>query len=347
MIQDLPFSINNYTLTEELMHFDNCGYYKATYVNSNNQNFYYVVKVLSKSAYKNRIRYSNEIYALCKFNHPNIAKIYGHFEDKLFYFLVHQTWSHSLLTFLRNKGNSDRQVLKFLFEQITAAIAYCHSLGFVHCNINLNTIVIDDYSKVFLIGFDYSELLSTFVQDNEITTPLEFTPPEMLMDINRKPTFSMDIYSLGVLFFYILVKQFPWPEKRRKRYKWIQNGRYLIPTNTEPAISFIIRNMIVVNPAARKNIDEVMEYFSNYFSQFDSEPPQKVQEIVSFPSLSPKSMLLPPLNHFSDGQFHRKTTKDCTNFKRKKSFIKPFKSNPILCEPFVQPTVKLVNSEFL
>lgn len=110
-----------------------------------------------------------------------------------------------------------------LFKQLAEALAYLHRINVVHRDIKPENVLIskskNDESlnyNVKLIDFGFSKLIET---RRDPTQPalcmshkgsLEFMAPELLINCLFYDAIASDVYSLGVLLFYMLHGYGPW-----------------------------------------------------------------------------------------------------------------------------------------
>ncbi|OHS96757.1 hypothetical protein TRFO_37009 [Tritrichomonas foetus] len=359
---EIPFQINEYHLIEQLHTFDGATFYKAK--NHRFPDIDFIIKILPTSIPDSKTRYMNEIYTLCKLDHPNIARIYNKFMTDDYLCIVFESWKSTIASTFSNelsdkveqtgfntkfdlkntKPNNDKnspsnspldqqttinkfshgfttgnsknsnngsslypasyptgysgiihsvsknnsmkafkklkRISKNIAVQIFSGIEYLHQKGICHRNISLHNIVIDNNGRVKLIGFDYAILISEFQQNpfGHIGTT-EFTAPEILMNIAKKPIFSHDIWSLGVVLFYLSAGKSPWPltTTESEKISCIRAGKVVVSSETDSTMHFIIHKMIVVNPEQRVSIDSVIQFYINYYaSQSDPLTPSNL-----------------------------------------------------------------------
>ena len=277
MISYFPYYTESYILYEELFSFNDTSYYSAK-----NQilEIDYVIKVFPKNKIGMKDRFINEISMLKKLDHPNIAHIYYHFEDDLFFLIVFENWKYTLKDYMKkylitNSSTSNDPIhglpTNSIILQILNGVRYVHQCGVVHLNLNLSTIVIDQYGNIKLMGFDYAFYDNN--SDHSILTSslLEFDAPEILLKLSKKVSFSADIWSLGVIFYYLKIGKSPWPNTPDKKEKilLIESGKVNLTSKKDSSLSFILHQMLVVNPEMRKQADQIILFFEKH--QFKSQ----------------------------------------------------------------------------
>jgi serine/threonine protein kinase len=147
-----------------------------------------------------------------KIHHPNIVQCYRYFETKnQLYIVIEYVPGENLLTFLKkllesNKPFSENFIYK-VFKQIVSALSYVHDLHLIHLNIKLENVIFYKKYQIKLIGFDISEI-SAPSNLNHLSDKcsLIYKLPEY---INGSHSFSSDIWSLGVMLYFMLTFEFP------------------------------------------------------------------------------------------------------------------------------------------
>lgn len=156
---------------------------------------------------------------------------------------------------MKNKFTEHEGAL--IFSKLVCAVQHLHSKGIIHRDIKPENILMmdtDDDLNIKLADFNLSKLL---LGDNYTTTVLGtmgYCAPEV---ISHKPyTFSVDIWSLGVLLYIILAGFPPFPLGRDPMAPIkTKQGKFSFPKTHWAHISDeakdFIRKMLVLNPDER------------------------------------------------------------------------------------------------
>lgn len=102
-----------------------------------------------------------------------------------------------------------KKVIRSYFTQIVKGVKYLHSQGCAHLDLKLENILIGDDSLVKIIDFERSYVKG----DSKILsqgTP-HYRPPEVQLQNFKRP-FKVDSYSLGIIYFILIEKEFPFLE---------------------------------------------------------------------------------------------------------------------------------------
>lgn len=199
--------------------------------------------------------------------HENIVQIYQLEHGRHGYFFVLELVDGITLRQLLEHHAQARVRLPmewavFITAQIARALAYAHNfraadgtaLHIVHRDICIHNIMInrEGVPKLMDFGVAKSAIGSGPTRNSG---KLDFMPPEQLKD-HIKVDFRGDIYSLGIVFFWLLSSQSPrnpalpgedkLAEIADNRLRW-----ELLPADLPPPVLAMLHTMLATDPAAR------------------------------------------------------------------------------------------------
>jgi len=168
-----------------------------------------------------------------------------------------------LVTYIE-QNNVNEQCARSLIYKICQGVQTIHEAGVAHLDLKPENILLDLRRKIpYISDFDNSYLL----EESDIIpssrgilvkglgrrgTPAYY-PPEVQRNHQIYDPFSVDIFSLGILLYVIVVKQFPYNEESEH----IINK---LPDYFTDSFSDLIRQMTKPNPQERISIDQVLEH---------------------------------------------------------------------------------------
>ena len=245
------------------------GFLSNVYIANNKiDNLQYAVKIINKkNVLSNGLSLDiiqNEIEIQERILHPNIVRMYSHFEDKTnYYCFLEYINGPTLLNIMqkKEKGLSERETCKY-FSQITESIKFLHSNKIIHRDIKLENFLLKNNSIIKLIDFGCCALLTDEEPKRLSTCGTHlYMSPEL---INSQPyDYCVDIWALGVLFFELLHGYSPFG-KRDDDYNIIYSNILLnkIKSNVELTNNCLdlLRKMLESDPDKRINIYDVINH---------------------------------------------------------------------------------------
>jgi calcium-dependent protein kinase len=140
-------------------------------------------------------------------DHPNIEKIYEYYEkenDNINIVMELIDGEELFSKLMKEKHFSEENAAKIMY-QIFSSIKFCHDNGIIHRDIKAENIIVQDEQNLFvkLIDFGSCEILTS----NKLTSTYKvgspsYIAPEILN--GEEYDYSCDIWSLGVLLYYLL-----------------------------------------------------------------------------------------------------------------------------------------------
>lgn len=153
----------------------------------------------------------------------SIVTLYGIYEtfDKI-YIVMDYIASGNLEELIQNKFCSLSLKNKyFIASQITKGVAFLHKNNIMHRDIKADNILIDKNYHIYLIYFG----LSYIIGDNEYTKgsygTMSYAPPEMYS--HKQYNTAIDIWSMGVLLYYLFYGEMPFSKEEKKVEEVVKN----------------------------------------------------------------------------------------------------------------------------
>ncbi|KAI7751262.1 hypothetical protein M8C21_021461, partial [Ambrosia artemisiifolia] len=158
------------------------------------------------------LEFWTEVSVLSDLNHPNIVSLIGFCDEKgMKIIITPYAAKGSLGAFLHRRKLTWIRRLKICLG-VARALSYLHfdeghrDYGVIHCNINSDTILLDENWEPKLSGFEIS--IKQPVNRMDRVIPCEALGAEEYMDPENEKTngvtYKSDIYSFGVVLFEIL-----------------------------------------------------------------------------------------------------------------------------------------------
>uniref|UniRef100_A0A0R3S4B0 non-specific serine/threonine protein kinase n=1 Tax=Elaeophora elaphi TaxID=1147741 RepID=A0A0R3S4B0_9BILA len=203
-----------------------------------------------------------EINILKNLDHPHIVKLYEIINtDQFLYVVMEYASNGELFELLMKRGHVTENEARRLFQQISAAVAYCHARGVVHRDLKAENLLLDANNDIKLIDFGFSNiqkpqsLLTTFCGSPP------YTAPELLLG-KAYDGRKADVWSLGVVLYVLLTGGFPFPGEITELKTAIFSEQLRIPYWISFACADLIHKMLAFHPAKRINITNVIQHRS-------------------------------------------------------------------------------------
>ena len=180
-----------------------------------NTNKKVAVKIITKAENKNVDDWSlvrTEIDVMKHSKHPCIIKYIDHFENSDYIFIVMEFLKYGTLQdyLYKHEFNISERMVANIVYQILDALLYLKKYGIIHRDLKPENILIDKKDnkiEVRIMDFGFSKIIGNYEKANEGYGTLAFVSPEVLL---KEPYDDrVDIWSLGVIIYYMLSGEIP------------------------------------------------------------------------------------------------------------------------------------------
>lgn len=220
-------------------------------------------KTLAKSDMQGRVE--REISYLRLLRHPHIIKLYDVIKLKDEIIMVIEFAGKELFDYIVQRGRMPEDEARRFFQQIIAAVEYCHRHKIVHRDLKPENLLLDDHLNVKIADFGLSNIMT---DGNFLKTSCgspNYAAPEVISGkLYAGP--EVDVWSSGVILYVMLCGRLPFDDDFIPAlFKKISNGVYTLPNYLSPGAKNLLTRMLVVNPLNRITIHEIME--DDWFKQ--------------------------------------------------------------------------------
>lgn len=224
--------------------------------------FVVALKVMfKKEIHSNGIEHQvkREIEIQSHLRHNNILRLYGYFHDKQRVYLILEYAPkgtlYNLLQTHPDKRLSEKTSAKYI-RSLADALIYLHQCDVIHRDIKPENLLLGQYDELKIADFGWS-VHAPQSQRTTLCGTLDYLPPEM---ITGKPhTKYVDLWSLGVLCFEMLIGQAPFVTKENSdTYERIIQAKYTVPEFVSGAAKHLIKKLLVVEPQKRLPLQDIM-----------------------------------------------------------------------------------------
>ncbi|CAG9836647.1 unnamed protein product [Diabrotica balteata] len=168
---------------------------------------------------------------------------------------------------LSNEPMTESNV-KFLFYQMVLAVDYLHTKGITHRDLKPENVLLHSEDVETLLKVSDFGLSKVTEEDDMMKTicgTLSYIAPEILNRQIREYNRQVDVWSLGVILFYMLGKRLPFKSPDRSILeKIIINGYYTFEDEKWEEISSdakeLVKEMLTVEPENRITVTNILKH---------------------------------------------------------------------------------------
>jgi serine/threonine protein kinase len=252
-----------YNIVEKVGENSICDVYKAVGVLSPLE---FALKIFKKpnSEYKEEdiIRFKKDMFSIYRIYHPNITKVFeiDNLENYT-YVTMEFTYGMSLKHYLDKGEKLNYEDILLIIMDIANGLEVAHRNGSLHKNLNLLNIILCIENKKIksakITNFGFGEIFLSYADKESLSDLLPYLPPENCSICNRKFDKSSDLFSLGVIMYYLLTDKFPFYGNSVESYfKSLANTKPDLPSKISkyeipPVLDKIIFKLLSLNKNER------------------------------------------------------------------------------------------------
>lgn len=180
-----------------------------------------------------------EISVMRLVRHPNVVQLYEVMASKTkIYFAMEYVRGGELFNKVA-KGKLKEDVARKYFQQLIAAVDFCHSRGVYHRDLKPENLLLDENGNLKVSDFGLSALFESKRQDGLLHTTCG-TPAYVAPEVINKRGYDgekADIWSCGVVLFVLLAGYLPFHDSNlMEMYKKISKGEFRCPQWFPPEV---------------------------------------------------------------------------------------------------------------
>ena len=216
-----------------------------------------------------REKFVKEARNIAAFDHPNIVRVIGVFEENgTAYYVMEYHSAGSLGSLVDNRGALNEDDALYYIRQVASALKYMHSSKMMHLDIKPDNILVNSRGEAVLIDFGLSK---RYDENGKATTttpigishgyaPMEQYNPGGVGEFSP----AIDVYSLGATLFTLLTGEMPPPALQLVDSRSLQG--VLAEKNVSDAVAeAVIKSMSFMKEARPQSVDE-------FLSMLDAQP---------------------------------------------------------------------------
>ena len=212
--------------------------------------------IKNKSSY-DRIKNEIDIYEYLK--HDNIVNQKEHFIYNDTQYLIFEFCENRDLSHLIDKRKKLKEIeVQYYITQLIQALIHLHDRNIVHRDLKLGNIFLTGKMELKLGDFGLAKKLS--FRDEKISEMVG-TPGYMAPEIleNKGYSLEVDIWSLGVIMYYLIIGKLPFNKKNQEDIKSVS---YTFPKKAiiSRAAKSLIEQILVKDPKERPSLKQILRH---------------------------------------------------------------------------------------
>ena len=269
--------ISDFNIIKEL---GNGSYGRVLLVQHNKTKAKYALKIIVKQKLllndEDRQQFIREVEIMYKIHHPNVVKLFGHFEDNTYcYLLMEYIQGGELFAYIPQHGKPkiSTQQIASIIRDVISAIYFMHHMNppIMHRDIKPENILITSNLQAKLSDFGWSNYIQPGDKRNSICGTPIYLAPEMINGTGHDE--RVDIWSIGVLLFELLTGDQAWAGDDVETVKYnISNLKISWPDDMDVLAADLISQILKTDPDERISLSDILNhsFFTQYFSDSTS-----------------------------------------------------------------------------
>nr|CCC93683.1 unnamed protein product [Trypanosoma congolense IL3000] len=211
---------------------------------------------------KSKTKLTREIRILQTLQHPNIMKLFQVVQTRQDIVLVLEYVSGGeLFDYICQRGPLSEGTVRHIFQQIVAAVAYCHRYRVIHRDLKPENILLEKGTNTVKLA-DFG--LSSYSRDGRFLetscgTPNYASPQVVSGELYAGP--DTDVWSCGVILYTMLVGALPFEDANvAALFEKIKRAEYNVPASVSPQAHDLLSRMLIVNPLERATMEQVIQH---------------------------------------------------------------------------------------
>ena len=234
----------------------------------------YAIKAIDKRNKSNQSEkpyFRREIEVMYKIHHPNVVKLFGHFEDNNYcYFIMEYIAKGNIYQLIPhdNKKRLNAKIVASLMKDVISAVYYLHHMKpiIIHRDIKPENVLLAENFVAKLTDFGWSN----YMQEDEKRQTVCGTPiylaPEIIKEDGHDE--KVDIWCIGVLLFELITGNVPFQGNDIDTLKEnILHLRISWPKDINIDAKNLIKKILKLDPGSRISLEEMLKhpFFTKYF----------------------------------------------------------------------------------
>ena len=227
----------------------------------------YAIKAIDKRNKTNQEEkpyFRREVEVMYKIHHPNVVKLFGHFEDNNYcYFIMEYISKGNVYNLLPTdkKKRLSTKVCASIIKDVISAVYFLHKMKppIIHRDIKPENVLLSEGLVAKLTDFGWSN----YIQENEKRKTVCGTPiylsPEILLE--KEHNEAVDIWCIGVLLFELVTADVPFQGDDIDTLKEnILKLKIAWPKDINTDAKNLIMKILKLDPRQRLSLEDMLKH---------------------------------------------------------------------------------------
>jgi 5'-AMP-activated protein kinase catalytic alpha subunit len=194
----------------------------------------------------------------------SVIRLYASYETAgFFYLVIEYLEGGTVLEYVRKRKTLSKADAARFLGQTAEALRQCHQKQVIHRDVKLENLMLDENGNIKLIDFGLCAFFAPGQRLRVFCGSPSYASPEIIAEREYEGP-PVDVWSLGVCFFALLMGFLPFYNTRGKKdiNEKIMEGRLgkFSDHILRSSVKGLIEGMLAVNPADRLTLDEVLNH---------------------------------------------------------------------------------------
>ena len=263
--------ITDFTLIREL---GTGSFGRVLLVQHNITQAQYAIKAIdkrNKTNYQERTYFRREIEIMYRIHHPNVVKLFGHFEDNTYcYFIMEYIEGGNIYSYVPKNGirTISTQQVASIIKDVISATYFLHHMNppIVHRDIKPENVLLTPGMQAKLTDFGWSNYMDDGYKRTTVCGTPIYLAPEIINKTGHDE--KVDIWCIGILLFELMTGTQPWIGSDIQTIKYhISRMKINWPKNMDRTAADLISKIIRYNPEERISLRNMLNhpFFTQYF----------------------------------------------------------------------------------
>eukprot|EP01135_Chromosphaera_perkinsii_P005740 Nk52_evm40s359 gene=Nk52_evmTU40s359 len=225
------------------------------------------VKVIEKyrlSSEEEKEAIVKETNALKKLKHENIIQLYEVYEDKsMIYLFMELALGGDLYEYVTKSESLEEREAARIFYQIIKALQFCHENSIVHRDLKPENILLDESKERIMISdFGFCDSVGAGAGMSDYCGSHCYAAPEVLLKEENYDGNKADIWSLGVILYFLLAGSHPFEGDQLQSVLLhvVSGKRKKNPDHFSKGSCDILSKLLTFEPNDRPKLEELANH---------------------------------------------------------------------------------------